>query len=193
VPHETRIEPPDSKIVVAGSHFTILRYLPDGSLDPSFGTGGVVTTVIGTSDAVGAVLVQPDGRIVAAGHTSGATPGLAQNPHSTLVHHSLVRALRDDARSELEASTGQDFTCARLWEIRYGDVVGIAELGSAEARLERDRHRRRRRGSQPTRRMMRPQPRRATIAAQLGCPIPAPTTTGRSGSPIEGSDLCLAA
>src|SRR5262245_14042937 len=45
-----------------------------GDLDPSFGTGGVVTTSLGpTADAAYAVLVQPDGDIVVAGHTIAGT------------------------------------------------------------------------------------------------------------------------
>jgi uncharacterized delta-60 repeat protein len=66
---------PDGKIVTAGSSsaggidkFTLARYNPDGSLDPGFGTGGIVTTAIGPStDFAYAVALQPDGKIVAAG------------------------------------------------------------------------------------------------------------------------------
>jgi uncharacterized delta-60 repeat protein len=64
----------DGKIVVAGDHSTdwynprnslgmVVRYQPDGTLDPTFGTGGrVLLTVPGT---VGLAL-QPDGRIIVA-------------------------------------------------------------------------------------------------------------------------------
>ena len=46
---------------------------PDGSLDPAFGTGGRVTTGIsGGFAGFIAVLVQPDGKILAAGE--GNTP-----------------------------------------------------------------------------------------------------------------------
>ena len=38
-----------------------------GDLDPTFGVGGVVTTDIGPHDSVRAVVVQPDGKILAAG------------------------------------------------------------------------------------------------------------------------------
>jgi uncharacterized delta-60 repeat protein len=65
---------PDGKIVVAGftflgvnPSFVLLRYLPDGSLDPSFGTGGLLTSIVGTAQAV---LVQPDGKIVVGGSTA---------------------------------------------------------------------------------------------------------------------------
>jgi uncharacterized delta-60 repeat protein len=65
----------DGRIVAAGqtdAHGTpdiaLLRLNPDGSLDPSFGSGGWVVTDLGGSDAAFAVAVQPDdGKIVVAG------------------------------------------------------------------------------------------------------------------------------
>ena len=49
--------------------FALARYNRNGSLDTGFGTGGTVTTPIGASDDVAqAVVVQPNGRIVAAGY-----------------------------------------------------------------------------------------------------------------------------
>jgi uncharacterized delta-60 repeat protein len=68
---------PDGKIVVAGGafplftflgDFKIVRYNPDGSLDASFGDGGIVTTSSpGQGSYAFAVALQPDGRIIAAG------------------------------------------------------------------------------------------------------------------------------
>jgi len=63
---------PNGKIVVAGyasSNFALARYNSNGTLDLTFGTGGVVTTTFpdGTSVANG-VALQSDGRIVAAGY-----------------------------------------------------------------------------------------------------------------------------
>jgi uncharacterized delta-60 repeat protein len=63
----------DGKIVVAGrggpsSDFALARYNADGTLDPSFGTGGQVTTDFGGfGDAANGVAIQTDGKIVAAG------------------------------------------------------------------------------------------------------------------------------
>jgi hypothetical protein len=45
----------DGKIVGAGASeagFALIHYKPDGSLDPSFGTGGKVTTRIGAGPTV---------------------------------------------------------------------------------------------------------------------------------------------
>ncbi len=51
-------------------NFRITGTVTAGSLDPTFGTGGIVTTDIGTSttDSGRAVAIQPDGKIVVAGY-----------------------------------------------------------------------------------------------------------------------------
>ena len=73
----------DGRIVVAGStaqaatgqDFLVLRYLADGTLDPSFGADGKVVTSFGSdTDRAMAVAIQPDGKIVVGGETqSGAS------------------------------------------------------------------------------------------------------------------------
>lgn len=59
---------PDGRVVVAGSSGSLVAYaarlLPDGGIDPDFGTGGIA--ILPTKDAA-AVAVQPDGKIVVAG------------------------------------------------------------------------------------------------------------------------------
>jgi len=63
------------KIVVAGfsgsnRDFAVVRYNSDGSLDLSFGTGGKVTTAIGSGNDYGrAVAIDDSGKIVVAGHS----------------------------------------------------------------------------------------------------------------------------
>jgi uncharacterized delta-60 repeat protein len=66
---------PDGKIVAVGgasAKFGLARYTADGRLDPSFGDAGIVRTRFssGISEADG-VVVQPDGKIVAAGGGAG--------------------------------------------------------------------------------------------------------------------------
>ncbi|HTF05507.1 MAG TPA: delta-60 repeat domain-containing protein, partial [Bacteroidia bacterium] len=65
----------DGKIVVAGvtstgpsDDFAVVRFSADGSLDSTFDTDGVVTTVIGSSSAIMEVVIQSDGKIVVAGY-----------------------------------------------------------------------------------------------------------------------------
>lgn len=68
----------DGKIVLAGSTqvdgegdtaVALARYLPDGSLDPSFGSGGKVVTnfSLHREDLAYSVAIQPDGAIIVAG------------------------------------------------------------------------------------------------------------------------------
>src|SRR6266567_387508 len=76
VPSSVVIQP-DGKIVVAGGalplftflgNFELVRYNPNGSLDRSFGKGGIVTTSFpGQGSYAFAVALQPDGKIIAAG------------------------------------------------------------------------------------------------------------------------------
>ena len=69
---------PDGKIVVAGSTraedfsaFALARYNPDGSLDENFGTAGRVRLEIGIDNTIAnAIILQTDGRIIAAGTTN---------------------------------------------------------------------------------------------------------------------------
>lgn len=68
---------PDGKILVAGGafpnftflgDFVVVRYMADGSLDPSFGGDGIVVTSFpGQGSYAFDVALQPDGKIVAAG------------------------------------------------------------------------------------------------------------------------------
>jgi len=64
---------PDGKTIGVGGFedspgdFLLARYLPDGSLDPTFGTDGKVVTPISQARAANAVAVQPNGKILAAG------------------------------------------------------------------------------------------------------------------------------
>ena len=87
---------PDGKLVAAGwsdggsnYDFTLARYNPDGSLDSGFGSGGVVTTAIGSGwDVAYALVLQPDGKLVAAGDSDNGSNhdfALARyNPNGTL-------------------------------------------------------------------------------------------------------------
>ena len=102
---------PDGKIVAAagccGGHgsgnFTIARYNANGSPDTTFGGGlGYVATDIGSNwlDEVRAVVVQPDGRIVAAGSTSDCGEG-----GCTITYWAIVRYNPDGT---LDTSFGGD-------------------------------------------------------------------------------------
>ncbi|MFL5830795.1 MAG: hypothetical protein ACJ76X_12835 [Solirubrobacteraceae bacterium] len=88
----------DGKIVIAGSGrngtygpltFVAVRLTTSGSLDQSFGHGGVSNVAIGSTSIANAVVIQPDGKIVLAGtaleaHNEFAAARL--NPDGSLDH-----------------------------------------------------------------------------------------------------------
>jgi len=69
----------DGKLVVGGwyksaskgTEFSVVRYNTDGSLDGTFGSGGIVRTSFGNKDdAVTGIAIQSDGKIVAGGYAT---------------------------------------------------------------------------------------------------------------------------
>ncbi len=79
---------PDGKIVVAGTGydstnvgFGLARFNSDGSPDPTFGSAGKVVTVFPAGSAFAdAVIIQPDGKIVAAGGNDPYDYGYGDDP-----------------------------------------------------------------------------------------------------------------
>jgi uncharacterized delta-60 repeat protein len=72
----------NGQALVGGSHFQstavfgLARVNADGTLDPAFGTGGTVLTSIHGDDAIDAILVQPDGKIIAVGFSENNSTGV---------------------------------------------------------------------------------------------------------------------
>src|SRR5262249_7843170 len=73
----TVLRQPDGKFVAVGStvsnlfaSFALARFNANGTLDASFGTGGIVTTGFGVSAEATSAVVQADGKIVAAGYAN---------------------------------------------------------------------------------------------------------------------------
>jgi uncharacterized delta-60 repeat protein len=98
---------PDGKIVAAGDStkaggedFALVRYTSNGSLDPTFGSGGKVTTSIGTHNNAVDVASQLDGRIVAAGYTW-------DSPNITSEDFALIRLNADGALDSSFGSGGK--------------------------------------------------------------------------------------
>lgn len=73
----------DGKIVIAGKtfggaddDFALLRYNPNGTFDNTFDTDGIVITQVGSNnDNAYAIALQPDGKILVAGHGYGGSSG----------------------------------------------------------------------------------------------------------------------
>jgi uncharacterized delta-60 repeat protein len=80
---------PDGRIVVAGRHdddIAVVRYRADGTLDPTFGGDGVVTTALAGAAVARAVAVQANGKVVVAGTVGAATEQLVLVRYHTNGH-----------------------------------------------------------------------------------------------------------
>jgi len=130
----------DGKIVVAGSSgffvhtdIAMARYNPDGSLDPTFGSGGKVTTVFGTSSNAHALALQADGKIVIRGVVEFAPPPtvpptLCFGPCSGPSFPALLRYNPDGSLDPTFGSGGKVTT----------EFVGVAGAGPASLALQPD-------------------------------------------------------
>ena len=130
---------PDSGIVAVGrtdalgilkTAFGVVRYLPDGTPNPSFGTGGIVMTpFFGKGAVANAVAVQPDGKIVVAGFATEASGinsdfALARyNPDGT-----LDQSFDDDGVVTTDLS-GQDDDARALAIQPDGNIVVVGSAG----------------------------------------------------------------
>jgi uncharacterized delta-60 repeat protein len=75
--------PPSLFVPLTTDGFALVRYNANGTLDPTFGNGGKVTTVFNSNEQATGVAFQPDGKIVASGGTS--PPGVGK------IHFALAR------------------------------------------------------------------------------------------------------
>ena len=82
----------DGKIVIGGSNrdnngsdFLIARYNPDGSVDGSFGNGGLVKLDFENEDATGSIAIGPDGKIVFAGASIFFPPDFSSFSEDALI------------------------------------------------------------------------------------------------------------
>jgi uncharacterized delta-60 repeat protein len=105
----------DGKIVAAGMSrsgstlpdVAVARYNGDGTLDASFGIGGIVTTDLegGSDDRVAAVVIQPDGKIVVAGTAVTGT-----FPQQQFTDFGVVRYLTNGTLDRTFGVNGKVFT-----------------------------------------------------------------------------------
>ncbi len=119
--------------MIMGRVWTVTRYRPDGSLDSSFGSGGVVKETFSKSYAVAnAVLVQPDGKIVVAGK--------APTGRQSTQYASVARYNPDGSRDLSFGGTGMvfvtqliDATAVALQSDRKVVLTGIYGFGQFAA------------------------------------------------------------
>jgi uncharacterized delta-60 repeat protein len=100
------------------SNFAVVRYLTNGALDTTFGTGGVAQTSIGTSNMVQSMGLQSNGQIVVAGVVDSQFAVVRFNSDG-----SLDKKFGGNGRSNGQAT-------AKVTGLLTGDVVVIQPNGS---------------------------------------------------------------
>jgi hypothetical protein len=103
----------------------VVRLLPDGTLDPAFGSGGTASAAFVNADAtVDALLVQPDGAVVGAGSWADRTAGIADAAGVSVVR------FRPDGQPDPTFSTdGQTVTAA------FGFARGVSLAQRSDGRI----------------------------------------------------------
>jgi uncharacterized delta-60 repeat protein len=125
---------PDWKIVTVGvvddgtqQVIALARYRPNGSLDPTFGTGGEVTAAFGQESATGlSVALQPDGKIVVAGAVG---PANTENDDLALARFNRSGSLDQSfgTGGEVRTSFGADATIGWSVAVHRGKIVVAGE------------------------------------------------------------------
>ncbi len=118
---------PDGKIVVAGysfngndNDFSLIRLNADGTLDTSFNLTGKLLVPLGTAGDLGySVTVQPDGKIVVAGHSASATG----------TDFSLIRLNADGTPDTSFNGTGELLVPVGTGSYDYGQSVTVQPDG----------------------------------------------------------------
>jgi uncharacterized delta-60 repeat protein len=122
---------PGARVVAAGTAgreaFAVVRYLPDGSLDPSFGRGGVVRGAW-RSAWFRAVAIGSDGSIVVGGDRDIFATALARfTPHGR-----LDPSFGGDGRVVLDLGTSEE-AAVGVEVLAGGAVVGAGYAGPHES------------------------------------------------------------
>ena len=122
---------PDGKIVLAGTcnnsvdrDFCAARYLPNGTLDASFGSGGkVITAFSNRDDALGTMALQPDGKLVLAGSCDNGTIATV-----CALRYEINGALDTGfgVGGKLVTSVGSGYAAARAVAVQPDDKLLIA-------------------------------------------------------------------
>lgn len=142
--HDLALQP-NGKIVVAGpggsgADFTFVRYRSDGSLDQSFGTGGIASADFGKQDVAWGVAVQGDGKLLAAGASisSGGDFALARVLRGFCRVPNLVSRTLTSARLALPAAGCMLGSVGRAFskKVKKGRIV--SERPRAGSQLDED-------------------------------------------------------
>jgi uncharacterized delta-60 repeat protein len=111
--------------------FALARYGPDGSLDRSFGHGGLVTTPFDGEGLATSAAIQPDGRIVVAGAVGTRAYGELHGTSPTLARYgpdgALDRGFGKAGIASIPSAEGEDVQFTGVAIAPGGDIVAVGE------------------------------------------------------------------
>ena len=123
----------DGKIVavgVSGENVAIVRYLPDGALDPTFNGGGTVVSDLGFDDVANRVAITPGGTILIAGTRLGAHINLDAYVASYGPNGRLNLGFGSGGVASADLSGGDDFGDDLVLDAS-GDIIVVGTATSA--------------------------------------------------------------
>lgn len=108
--------------------FKVARLLPNGAMDNSFGSNGIVTMDFrGLSDELNVVLIQPDGKIIAVGRSDSS---INENPYFV----SALTIARFNSDGSPDMSFGQNGTVVSMsrknYTLRTPITAGLTSKGN---------------------------------------------------------------
>jgi uncharacterized delta-60 repeat protein len=134
----------DGKIVVTGANsvlressgVVLARYLPDGKLDPAFGSHGLVRSRLGRLAGAGqAVALQKDDRIVVGGFVGPLRyPGLHRpNPSGLLIRYlangSIDHSFGNDGQLRIRGKGGRSVAITDVVVLASGKILAAGNYG----------------------------------------------------------------
>ena len=118
---------PDGKILLGGlSNFTLVRLLPDGALDTSFGNGGISFQIFGGYCELKSMKLQPDGKIVATGYIAGMT--LSESKYVIARYNS--NGTRDQSFPVIQEAEGADIVGGDVLIQQDGKIVLVGRIAT---------------------------------------------------------------
>jgi uncharacterized delta-60 repeat protein len=106
--------------------FTLVRYLPDGSRDPNFGTNGFARKGFARTAGVGGMALQPDGKIVVAGTKDHRADSSTATVVRFLPDGSLDTGFGDDGKAF--ATAGPNSTANKVALDSEGRIVIVGSV-----------------------------------------------------------------
>ncbi|MFC4453617.1 hypothetical protein [Deinococcus sonorensis] len=110
--------------------FAVAKLLPDGSMDPAFGVGGKVTTAIGSGHSgANAVVMQPNGKLLAAGYTTSPDGKTDAAVVRYTANGSLDATFGSGGRSVVGQNDGHHELIRGMATLPNGKIVVVGDSG----------------------------------------------------------------